>query len=685
MATSGTIQQAIRTGYRLQIAWNVDSQSVANNTSSVTAKVQLVSTGSSYTINSTATKSGSLTINGTKYTFTFTASLSGNQTKTIYTKTVTVAHNSDGTKTCSFSATAGINVTLSGTYYGDVTASGSGVFNTIARATTPTVSATSVNMGASITVNMPRAASAFTHTLTYSFGSATGTIGSNLGTSHAWTVPLSLASQIPNSTSGTCTISCKTYNGSTLIGTKTVTFTANVPSSVVPTISNVVVADTNSAYATQFGSLVQNKSKAKFTITAAGAYSSTIASYKTVIEGKTYTGATPTTSTLTGSGNITAVITVTDSRGRTATLNKTVSCVAYTAPKITAFEAFRSNSSGVANYEGTNAKITAAFSVASAGNKNTNAYKIEYKAKTATTWTSVESGNSYSYSKSIITGTVFGVDSSFELRLTVSDYFSSMSKVIELPTAFTLLDFNASGRAVAFGKVSEVDNAVEFALRAHFSHAETLSSVKYLDSGQDLNNLREAGFYLIPSTAIAATILNKPYTSTATANITVLKAGNSDQVLQICHIVAKEGSPIWQRAYYSGSWGAWGLAHAGGGTVLWQGAFHMTELHTITLAERVSQQSNGIVLVFCRYYNNEVRNEAFHSFFVSKVSVRMHGGVGNSFFMTTGGMMDVVASKYLYIHDDKIVGQTYNDEKGTAISGLVFDNSGFVLRYVIGV
>ena len=51
MATTGTIQKDIRTGYRLQIVWTVDSQSVANNTSTITVKVQLVSTGSSYTIN----------------------------------------------------------------------------------------------------------------------------------------------------------------------------------------------------------------------------------------------------------------------------------------------------------------------------------------------------------------------------------------------------------------------------------------------------------------------------------------------------------------------------------------------------------------------------------------------------------------------------------------------------------
>ena len=120
MADNGTITESIRTGYQLKIVWDVTGQSEANNTSSVTVKVQLVSTGSSYTINSTASKSGSVTINGTKYTFSFTASLSGNQTKTLYTKTVTISHNSDGTKTCSFSATCGINVTLSGTYYGNL-------------------------------------------------------------------------------------------------------------------------------------------------------------------------------------------------------------------------------------------------------------------------------------------------------------------------------------------------------------------------------------------------------------------------------------------------------------------------------------------------------------------------------------------------------------------------------------
>lgn len=463
MAASGTIQEAIRTGYRLQIAWSVGSQSVANNTSSVTAKVQLVSTGSSYTINSSASKSGSLTINGTKYTFSFSAALSGNQTKTLYTKTVTIGHAADGKKTCAFSATCGINVTLGGTYYGNVTASGSGTFDTIPRATTPTLSASSVNMGASITINMPRASSSFDHTLTYKFGNASGTIGSGLGTSKAWTVPLTLANQIPSGTSGTCTITCKTYNGSTLIGTKTVSFKANIPAAVVPSISAVAMAETVSGLAAQFGAYVQGKSKVKITITAAGAYGSTIKAYKTTVDGKSYSGAAPTTGTL-SSGTKAVTITVTDSRGRTATTTKTLTVIAYSAPTIKGLSPVRALEDGTANYDGQHAKIGFAYAVATVGSKNTSKYTLEYKARASTDWIQLRAGTGYTLSTSIITGAVFSVDSAYDVRLSVTDYFTTTRKTVEIPTAFTLLDFSASGRGVAFGKVSEVADGMEVGL-----------------------------------------------------------------------------------------------------------------------------------------------------------------------------------------------------------------------------
>ena len=687
MAASGTITESIRTGYQLKIAWTVDSQSVANNTSSVTVKVQLVSTGASYTINSTASKSGSLTINGTKYTFSFTASLSGSQTKTLYTKTVTVSHAAKGTKTCSFSATCGINVTLSGTYYGNVTATGTGTFDTIARASTisSVTSTVSVNGTNEVTVGITRAASSFTHTVVFSFGSYSKTT-TGVGTSTSYAIPTSWLNAIPSATSGTAKVTVTTYSGSTKIGSAvSKNFTLTVPGTVVPTISSVAVADTTTNQTT-YGNMVQSKSKPKFTITAAGALGSTITAYKTVFEGKTYTGATPTASAITGSGTVTATITVTDSRGRTASTTKTWTVVAYTAPKIISFQGFRCLANGTENYEGTYVKMAVNFSISPISEKNTKSYTIDYKLSSDTAWTALTSGSVYALNTSIVSSSgPFGVDNSFDIRLTVKDAFATITSAFEIPTAFTLIDFNKSGKGIAFGKVSEKTEGIEFALPTTFSHAETPNSPIYLQSGQDFNDILEPGYYAIPNTAVSATLLNKPWTATATGGLYVLVEGDGMGKVQIAHRLSKDDGEIWERSYYQDSWGSWYRVHGGRGKVLWSGGYYMTATHTIALSERVSQQKNGIVLVFSRYSGGEAQNYHWNEFFVSKEWVRRHPGTGHSFMMTNDGLFSLMASKYLYIHDDKIGGNDVNGQSGTGTSGITYNNAGFVLRYVIGV
>ena len=191
-----------------------NSQSIANNTSSITVKCYVTTSGGSY---NNYSPSGKCTINGTTYSFSH--SIPANTKTLVYSKTVTVGHNTDGTKTVSASFT--FNTEL---YEGTIKASTSKKLTTIPRTTTPSLSASSVKPGGSITISMPRASSSFDHTLTYSCGKSSGTIGSNLGTSKTWTVPTSFITQNPNDNQ-TCTITCKTYSGSTYIGSKSVSFT----------------------------------------------------------------------------------------------------------------------------------------------------------------------------------------------------------------------------------------------------------------------------------------------------------------------------------------------------------------------------------------------------------------------------------------------------------------------------
>lgn len=159
MATSGNIEKKFHGGssggYYIGIDWKVNSQSTSGTGSSnVTADFYIRSSGSGYSISSSASKNLTLKINGTSYTGTNTVGIGVNSKKVILSKTVTVNHNSDGTKTCAFECSGVFGLTLSGTYYGTVSHSGNGTFNTIQLNSAPVLSGSaSLNVSGTIPEN----------------------------------------------------------------------------------------------------------------------------------------------------------------------------------------------------------------------------------------------------------------------------------------------------------------------------------------------------------------------------------------------------------------------------------------------------------------------------------------------------------------------------------------------------
>ncbi len=102
-----------------------------------------------------------------------------------------------------------------------------------------TISCSTAYIGSNATITINRASSSFTHTLDYQFGSLSGNITTKTSnTSISFALPEAFYAQIPNAQSGSGTITCKTYNGSTLIGTNTCTFWAKCDESECkPTLS----------------------------------------------------------------------------------------------------------------------------------------------------------------------------------------------------------------------------------------------------------------------------------------------------------------------------------------------------------------------------------------------------------------------------------------------------------------
>ncbi len=455
MVLSGSYTYNFASYFWLRLDWS-GTQSVSGNYTDVTAKLYFG--GSGYTVSST--RPGSITIDGAKYNLTApTVQKNRDQTILLFQATKRVYHNADGTKSFALTASIDLKLTLSGTYYGTVTVpTQTYTLDTIPRASQPSLSASTTTMGNAVTIYTNRASSSFTHTLRYAFGSASGTIATGVGTSRAWTIPLSLANQLPNSTSGSGYIYCDTYSGSTKIGTKSVKFTATVPSSVKPTFTTVTHSEYVSNVNTVVGKYVQGLSRLSLAITgAAGVYGSTIKSYQITFEGTNYNSQSATSAVIKGSGDLTITGKVTDSRGRSASKSVTVNVLPYAAPKITTFGLQRCNEDGSDNALGEYVKVTRTGSVSSLVNvteRNTLTYRIKTKARDSSTWTTKKEQTitGISLTGSDIIGGYLAA-SSYDFRLEIVDKFKTSIALNVLPSAKVPMSWSKEG--IGVGKIWE--------------------------------------------------------------------------------------------------------------------------------------------------------------------------------------------------------------------------------------
>ena len=682
MASNGSTSVAVTAYDTLKFNWAQVGQSTANNYTTINWSLQLIS-GSAGQIISSASKSWRVTVNGITYSGTNSVAIENNTTKTLASGQVTITHDSDGTKSFSYSFSQEFGITFAGASIGTKTGNGTGTLNPITNATTPVPHATSVDMGTTLTIYTYRANAEFTHDLAYSFaGSSYTTIQSDVDTVAYWAIPLTLANSIPDTTSGTLTIRCTTKKGSTVIGTKTALVTVKVPSTVVPSIDPIQHTEGNTGAIASIGAYVQTKSKLKATINATGAYGSTIKSYSSTFDGKVYTGPSWISRDITQSGTLSVVTTVTDSRGRTATKTTDITVLAYTLPIITAFHVARYDSSGQADPDGVYVRVRLAYSVASLNGKNTASAKVEYKQSEASSWSSLYARTSLSMDDTVAPSVTFSTDYQYDFRVTLTDAFNSASPVTYntfIPSGAVILDIKADGKGIAFFKTS-TRAGVEIA-------GELPGSAINLTTNANLNDLTTPGFYVIPTTTISGTVKNRPYTDTDTASIRVERTGAS-KVRQILQKSTKTDGVIYERGYDTSGWGSWSIVYSGTGKILWTGNYVMNASQSVTFSEPLSQQQNGIVLIFSRYATSSEQNYAFSCHFISKLFVSTASGttgVNLNLVMATT-KFDYIAGKTLTVTDTGIVGHADNTATGKAdISGITYYNDKFALRYVIGV
>ena len=448
-----------KNGFKLRLDYEVTKQSTADNKSTVHMVLYLyANTTGSYNQDGDAYWS----INGKKtyYTFSYTSPA----WYVLGERTEEISHNNDGTKT----------VTLSGVWCSAISGgwapyslsvSGEVTLPTIPRATTPGIGG--VTMGETAHISLPRASSGFTHTLRYVFGGAAETIATGVATGYDWLVPESLAAQIPDAASGKGTLTCETYSGSTLIGTKSVTFTASVPGSMKPAVLSgwaAVTYDNSDTAAENMAAWVQGYSKAKAAFDASKVtcrQGAGVSKFSITYLGKTTEGNPCRTETISTTG-ATVRCTVTDSRGLTAWEDFSIALLEYAPPALVGADLFRSDGEGTAADGGAHIAGVARVRYSELGGLNSVTLKGYWKGV----------GGGYGAGETLTVGTVglvtgdveISPDRSYVALLVLTDSLGNTARYEEnIPTEKVAFHLKEGGKGAAFGKAAETEGVLELA------------------------------------------------------------------------------------------------------------------------------------------------------------------------------------------------------------------------------
>lgn len=444
--------------YRIEV--NVNSQSIENNTSNITVRVLFFRTNQGYTTYGTGTCYCG--INGTSYSQAITSSQKITSSPiALFTKTVDISHDNDGSKSVWVSAYISHNAPLSSSDQGfnaglpniprAAQFTGADNFNDEQNPkiyfNNPAGFRLQLKMEAGgddyliVRDNLASPGSPYTFNLTEEERNKLRALCPN---SNKLMVRFTVATYMPGSNSpGNHSFGDRTMN----ITNANPTFTAS-QLSYQDTKSNIVAITNNNQL------IVRNQSMLQVSFTAATARkSASIAKYQIIWNGgsqdKTSAGSYN-LGTVDSSKNLNLQVKVTDSRGNSTTVSKNVQILDWVLP-IVALNAKRIN-----NYEN---ETTLKANVKISSVKNLNVMQsLQYRTKKVT----VSSWGSWTDFKND-TNTTISLDklSAWDLEVRATDKFGTVTQSLIVPKGIPIMFFDTKKRSVGVNMFPENSNTLE--------------------------------------------------------------------------------------------------------------------------------------------------------------------------------------------------------------------------------
>lgn len=291
-------------------------------------------------------------------------------------------------------------------------------------------------------------------------------------------IPMEWCEAMPNATSAIASAKIERKSGSAVSASGTKSFMVTVPQDVKPTANALTwERTTGEGFPSGFDSVhIQNRTGISMTASAEGVYGSTIVSYtftckkgvKTLVSAtQTGTNATYTINPITSAGELTFLVRATDSRGRKSE-EKSISLnvLEYHLPIFQTISAYRCDASGIAAEEGAYIHASATVNAADiAEGEIANSLELSwaYRRHGDEEWIDSEESKA---AVSTEEDRVFGggqIDPlyTYQVRLTATDRFGSVSRTVNVSTATCSLFVLEGGNGIGLGKICENENSVE--------------------------------------------------------------------------------------------------------------------------------------------------------------------------------------------------------------------------------
>ena len=450
--------------YDLWLNVKQNSQNIEDNKSNITLKLLLKRndgySSSAYNLNESS-NSVTLKIGGKeKVHKNLSIDTRNNVSVTLATWTGDVTHSDDGTLSLSVSG----SFTMGGTSLTGGSVSGSFNCTDIPRASTLTLSKSSINPEGTVTATVSSASSKFSHKIKWYIGDSAVTHSLSAGVlQDVLTVPLSWSEEITNAKSGKISVALTTYKGTSKIGSKTYSLKLVIPSTeeFLPQFTLVSERIDNSV-PESFGEYVKGKSQIKLNIKDLSLkHGASASSYTATVDTSSKTSL-PATFNLIKSGAIAVSVTVKDSRGFSVKKSATINVRDYSAPTVTIKSLSRCDENGNRTTRGTKLLVDFSSVYSSVNGKNIPEITYKYKKADADNF----SGEiKLTESPCILPDGEFLNNSSYIVAFKITDSITKVTDFFERTVPSSAIPFNIrnGGKGASFGCYAEKDNELTIA------------------------------------------------------------------------------------------------------------------------------------------------------------------------------------------------------------------------------